>query len=128
MRVRVRVRVRQGAPDCANQVSSFRSIVAPKLSELETNMYLLRGKGVWHGKGIEDRRRETGGGRQEAGGGRQVGGGSVLEALSEQLVQSARAHQRRVEVAVAGRAPLVVRVGRPRRWRQVHLGNLGRLG
>ena len=74
MRVRVRVRVRQGAPDCANQVSSFRSMVAPRLSELETNMYLLRGKGVWHGKGIEDRRRETGDRRRETGGGRREAG------------------------------------------------------
>ena len=39
----------------------------------------------------------------------------------------ARAHQRRVEVAVAGRAPLVLRVGRPRRWGEVRLGHLGRL-
>ena len=30
----------KGASLAANQVSSFRSIVAPRLSELETNMYL----------------------------------------------------------------------------------------
>jgi hypothetical protein len=32
--------IANGAPEFANQVSSLRSMVAPRLSELETNMYL----------------------------------------------------------------------------------------
>jgi hypothetical protein len=39
----------KGAPDVANHVSSFRSIVAPRLSELETNMYLYLRIGVGRG-------------------------------------------------------------------------------
>mmetsp|Transcript_42532 Transcript_42532/g.134281 ORF Transcript_42532/g.134281 Transcript_42532/m.134281 type:complete len:241 (-) Transcript_42532:1167-1889(-) len=38
--VRAATSIAKGAPDCANHVSSVRSIVAPRLSELETNMYL----------------------------------------------------------------------------------------
>mmetsp|Transcript_16700 Transcript_16700/g.54405 ORF Transcript_16700/g.54405 Transcript_16700/m.54405 type:complete len:314 (+) Transcript_16700:350-1291(+) len=38
--VRAATSMAKGAPDVANHVSNFRSIVAPRLSELETNMYL----------------------------------------------------------------------------------------
>lgn len=35
-----RASIKKGASDCANQLSRVRSIVAPRLSELEMNMYL----------------------------------------------------------------------------------------
>ena len=38
--VRVAHSIANGLPDWANHVSSLRSIVAPRLSELDTNMYL----------------------------------------------------------------------------------------
>ena len=44
-----------------------------------------------------------------------------------ELLQHARAEERRVEVSVARRAPLVVLLRGPARGRQVFLGHLGRL-
>mmetsp|Transcript_16698 Transcript_16698/g.54398 ORF Transcript_16698/g.54398 Transcript_16698/m.54398 type:complete len:212 (+) Transcript_16698:501-1136(+) len=38
--VRTATSIKKGASDCANQLSRVRSIVAPRLSELEMNMYL----------------------------------------------------------------------------------------
>eukprot|EP00966_Prymnesium_polylepis_P055805 1290834-Prymnesium_polylepis.1 len=58
--------------------------------------------------------------RNSSRGARTVGVGDehVLETVGLQLGEHARSEQRRVEVAVAGRAPLVTLVLGPRRGRQ----------